>query len=232
MKFCPTCNRRYSDSLQYCLADGTVLSPLEDPHATLRLDARPTQSQSGAKKGAIVGGLVVAAIAIVLLVVLSGVILIYQYRNTAVNGSNMSDRPSASNPTAPVDRPVTTRDELASNLETVNAEIGIALVQGDLSALDRELADDYYFSNDQGLSLTKNQILTLYRTGNLHYDYLTTEKPQVQVDTDLSKAVVTGRAKAKGQLSRQPFTDAYFYTNTFEKRSGVWLLVRARSTHP
>lgn len=44
MKICATCQRKYADSLQYCLEDGTVLSPLNDPQATLRFEAQPTQS--------------------------------------------------------------------------------------------------------------------------------------------------------------------------------------------
>jgi len=32
---------KVSDSLEYCLADGTVLAPMDDPQATLRFEARP-----------------------------------------------------------------------------------------------------------------------------------------------------------------------------------------------
>src|ERR1700682_943414 len=44
MKICDTCQRQYADSLQYCLEDGTVLSLMKDPQATLRLEARPTHA--------------------------------------------------------------------------------------------------------------------------------------------------------------------------------------------
>lgn len=40
MKICPACQSTYADdSLAYCLADGTILSMLRDPHETLRIPA-------------------------------------------------------------------------------------------------------------------------------------------------------------------------------------------------
>jgi hypothetical protein len=37
MKSCPTCRRTFEDTFTFCLADGSLLSPPFDPHATQRL---------------------------------------------------------------------------------------------------------------------------------------------------------------------------------------------------
>jgi len=41
MKICNTCQQKYSDSLEYCLQDGTVLSALPNHNETLRFGAEP-----------------------------------------------------------------------------------------------------------------------------------------------------------------------------------------------
>jgi hypothetical protein len=47
MKQCPTCNRTYTDeTLTFCLADGTLLSPLYDPEATQIISPPPNTNPS------------------------------------------------------------------------------------------------------------------------------------------------------------------------------------------
>src|SRR5262252_6801853 len=107
MKICPTCKRRYADSLQFCLEDGTVLETtreseptLVDPQATLRLTPRETNPPAApAKRGNMLiflglGGLLLfAAIAII------AVIVVLQFgsttRGSSTANTNQSSAPSS-----------------------------------------------------------------------------------------------------------------------------------------
>jgi hypothetical protein len=231
MKICSTCQQKYSDSLEYCMQDGTVLSTLPDPNATLRLDSRPTQSETQQKKGpltilivAVAGGLLLA-----ILVVVAAVVIYVTSPNrndTASPSTNPSVR-TADN--RGLSEPELTKEEISKKIEDINDEIGAALVQTNLETLERLLADDYRYENDLGGKFTKQQILTLFRTGNLHYDYITSTTSRVVVDKALTKAVFTSQAQSKGQLQGRPFNDRYTYTNTYEKRSSGWQLVSGRA---
>lgn len=232
MKICSTCQQKYSDSLEYCLQDGTVLSELPDPNATLRLGSRPTQSETPNKKGPLT--IIIVAVASVLLlavlVVVAAVVVYVKSSSQTGTAASPSASPSA-NPSS--DRGWTnaqpTKDELSKQIEQLNDEIGSALVQVDLDTLDRLLADDYVYENDLGTRLTKQQVLTMFRTGSLRYDYVTSTNSRVVVDNALTKGVLTSQAQSKGRLQGQPFNDQYTYTNTYEKRSSGWQLVSGRA---
>jgi hypothetical protein len=232
MKICSTCQQKYSDSLEYCLQDGTVLSALPDPNATLRLGSRPTQSETSQTKSPL--AIIIAAVAgILLLAVLVVVVAVVVYMKSAnqpVTAANPATSPSVNTAN---DRGWTnaqpTKEEMSKQIEQINDEIGSALVQIDLDTLDRRLADDYVYENDLGTILTKQQILTLFRTGNLRYDYVTSTNSRVVVDNTLTKGVLTSQAQSKGRLQGRPFNDKYTYTNTYEKRSSGWQLVSGRA---
>jgi hypothetical protein len=232
MKICSTCQQKYSDSLEYCMQDGTVLSALPDPNATLRLGSRPTQSETSQAKVPI--AIIIAAAAGVLflavLIVLVAVVVYVKSSNQSVTAANPSTSPAVNRSD---DREWTnaepTKDELSKQIEQINDEIASALVQVDLNTLDRLLADDYVYENDLGTRLSKQQILTLFRTGSLRYDYVTSTASRVVVDNTLSKGVLTSQAQSKGRLQGQPFNDKYTYTNTYEKRGSGWQLVSGRA---
>jgi len=232
MKICPTCQQKYADSLQFCLSDGTVLSVFNDPQATLRLEARQTRPPAQVKRGLTFGLLALVGVGVIGLIFVVGVLILYRsWSNQGAGASNRPSSSSATNTNQPNTIPVLTKDDVAQKLEQVNAEVGRSLVNSDLEALDRLLAEDYHYVSDAGLSLTKQEILTLFRTGNIHYDYLTTSDPKIEVESDLDKGVVSGRAQSKGQFGRQPFTDIYFYKNTYAKRNGRWQLVSGLAWH-
>ena len=234
MKICPTCQQKYADSLQFCLSDGTVLSVFNDPQATLRLEARQTQAPTQVKRGLKFGILILVGVVFICLIFVVGVLILY--RTWTNQGAGASNRPSSSSPSPPnTNQPntisVLTKDEVAQKLEQVNAEVGLSMVHDDLEALDRLLAEDYRYVSDARLSLTKQEILTLFRTGNIHYEYLTTSDPKIEVGSGLNQGVVSGRARSKGQFRMQPFTDSYFYKNSYEKRDGRWQLVSGLAWH-
>ena len=233
MKICDTCQRQYADSLQYCLEDGTVLTLLRDPQAILRLDARPTQPGVRIEPRVAWGAFAFAAMALFGLVgavTLALVLYNWSGKNSNVNGSG-DPSVRTTNPGLPGSNPGITKADAERELDQINNDIGFALVHNDVATLDRLLADDYRYVGDAGLTLTKPNILSLYNSGNLSYEYLTTTDPKIEVTDDLTKGVVTGRAKSRGHLRRVPFTDSYFYRNSYEKRQGRWQLVNGVSWH-
>jgi hypothetical protein len=228
MQICPTCRTRYADSLRFCLADGTALTPF-DEQATLRVSARETHHERPVKRKLAVGALAFGALVLVGLIAVVGAVVVYfvwsaQTRPEASRSSSNTNTTQQSQTwTAP-------SDDLAKEVVQLNEQIGYALVHDDLTALDRMLANDYRYVSDTGLTLTKRDIITLYQTGNIHYEYLTDIDSKVTVDNP-TKAEVTGRARSKGQYRRQPFTDSYFYRNTYEKRTAGWQLVSGLVWH-
>ena len=214
------------------MQDGTVLSELPDPNATVRLDNRPTNSETAAQKKSPLTFIVIAISCVLLLaviVVVAAVVVYVTSPNRTGTATNPSTTPSVglnrnqSTDTQP------TKDEVSRTIEQMNAEIGTALVHSDLETLDRELAEDYHYENDLGLRLTKQQLLSLIRTGNLHYDYATSTNSKVDVDSNLTRVLFTAQAQLKGQLQGRPFNDRCTYTNTYEKRSNGWQLVLERA---
>jgi hypothetical protein len=233
MKICDTCRRQYADSLQYCLEDGTVLHPFTAPHETLRIEARPTRTGVETERRLAWGLFMFASIAVVVLVVGVGGIILYKWFGNNSNNLNGPNDPPARTTSAGQSgsNPGPTRADAERELDQINSDVGFALVHSDVPKLDRLLADDYRYVGDAGLTLTKPDILTLYNTGNLNYEYLTTTDPKMEVSSDLTKGVVAGHAKSKGHLRGVPFTDSYFYRNSFEKRQGYWQLVSGVSWH-
>ena len=227
MKICPTCKRRYADSLQFCLEDGTVLDPMReseptlvDPHATLRLTPRETSPPAlRAKRGNTLillaaGGVVAVGIIAILVVI---VVLQLGSKTASSTVSNTSQGPAAS--------PVAEMRSTTEVIIDINNQVGIALLNGDTDALSRVLADDYRYVTDAGLTLNKAEVLLLMRTGNLSYESLKSTNEKVDVSSDASKAELTANAQSKGQLRHQTFNDTNFYRNTYEKRNGRWQLI-------
>jgi hypothetical protein len=244
MKVCSICNRQYADSLKFCLDDGTVLSPLPaapftlvDPQATLRLSTRETESEEAPapaqpsgpiRKPSNILWLVLGLIGLAaVVVVFVAVLLLYQFRpaDTASKAPNTNMASPAGTSSGPSKR------EVEQEVERVNAEVGTSMVHSDPDTLARLLADDYRYVSDVGLTLNKLEVLALIRTGNLSYEYLNTTDPKIEVNSELNKGVLTAQAQSKGQLRRQPFTDSYFYRNTYEKRDGRWQLVSGIAWH-
>ena len=234
MKVCSICHRHYADSLKFCLDDGTVLThapeldaTLVDPPATLRLNARETDARPVApnhtKPLPWIAIATVSIVVVIAVVAIAAVLLINSANKSSESSSATNSPASQSSPISPL-----------SNAEQVllaNDAVGEALLQGDTDDLSRLLADEYRYVSDLGVTFNKPEILTLIRTGNLSYTVLTTADPKVEVAAGFEKAEVNGTAKAKGQLRRQPFTDSYFYRNSYQKRDGRWQLVSGTVWH-
>ena len=232
MKICANCQRKYSDSLEYCLADGTVLSPMDDPQATLRIEARPTHPGAAAKRGVPAWLVALAVILLLGIAGAAGSVVLFLGRSeksAAVDrnrSNNTSDNTSVSTADSANNDPRSAMEKEIKKLEQINSELSVSMVQSDVAAIDRLLADDYSYSNDLGWSFNKQQTLTAYRTGQVRYDSVTAPDPKVEMNKDLATAVVSGRAYTRGRLVRMRFNNSYLYQNNYEKRQDRWQLVR------
>lgn len=234
MKVCSICQRQYADSLKFCLDDGTVLThapeldaTLVDPQATLRLNARETDPRPVALNHTKpLPWIAIAAISIVVVIAVVGVAALL-----LINSATKSSTESASNTTSAPAQSSTQASTPDAKAEVLRAEdaVDAALLQGDVDALSRLLADDYRFVSDLGLTANKVELLTLMRAGNLSYEYRTTTDRKVEVTSD--KAELTGHATARGQLQRQRFNDSTFYRNTYVRRDGRWQLLSGTAWH-
>ena len=234
MKICANCQRKYSDSLEYCLADGTVLSPMDDPQATLRIEARPTHSGAPAKRGVPAWLFAFAVILLLGIVGAAGSVVLFLGRsNKAAVDPGLSNNPSVSttNPGTANEGSGSAMEQETRKLEQINSELCVSMVQSDVAAIDRLLADDYRYTNDLGWSFNKEQTLTAYRTGQVRYDSVTAPDPKVEMNKDLTRAVVSGRAYTRGRLGKTRFNNSYLYQNNYEKRQNRWQLVSAEARY-
>ena len=232
MKICPTCKRRYADSLQFCLEDGTVLETtreseptLVDPQATLRLTPRETNPPAApVKRGNLLILLGVGGVVLVGVIAVVVVIVVLQFGSTTRGSASSTNK----NSTAPPSLEPRSASEIITE---TNHQIGVALRNGDTDALSRLLADDYRYVSDAGLTLNKAEVLLLMRTGNLSYESLESRDEKIEVNSDATKADLTATAQSRGQLRHQMFNDTNFYKNIFEKRGGKWQLVSETVWH-
>ena len=232
VKVCSICNRQYADSLKFCLEDGTVLSKapeppvtLVDPQATLRITPRETYPGAAPSRRSPIIWFALAGVGLILIVGVAVVIGFIRYASAGT--ASTSETRSAQTPTPSEQSTASVEKEI----ERVNDEVVSAMLHSDPDALGRLLADDYRYVSDVGLTLNKLEVLALIRTGNLSYEQLTTMDSKIEVNKEMTKGELTGRAQSKGQLRRQPFTDLAFYRNAYEKRDGRWQLVSETVWH-
>jgi hypothetical protein len=232
MKVCDNCKRQYADSLQYCLEDGTVLRPIRDEQATLKFEARSTQSNIHTDQRVAWGLFAIAGVALAAVICVVALVIFLKWPGPA-NDTNRAGDPPGQTTTAsqPSTNPGLTNADAERELDQLNNDVAQALLNKDVAKLDQLLSDDYRYVGDRGISVSKPDMLTLFNTGNLSYQYLTTTDGKIEVTSDLTKGTITGHANSRGQLRHVPWTDSYFYRNSFEKRQGRWQLVSGTSWH-
>jgi hypothetical protein len=232
MKICDTCKRQYADSLQYCLEDGTVLRPSRDEQATLKFEARPTHANVRTDRRVAWGLFAIAGVALAGVICVVALVIFLKWPGASNDTNRAGDPPGQTTAASqPSTNPGLTKADAERELDQMNNDVAQALLNKDVAKLDQLLADDYRYVGDRGISVSKPDMLTLFNTGNLSYQYLTTTDGKIEVTSDLTKGTITGHANSRGQLRHVPWTDSYFYRNSFEKRQGRWQLVNGISWH-
>jgi ketosteroid isomerase-like protein len=107
-------------------------------------------------------------------------------------------------------------------------ELTTALGANDTAALDRIYANDYTLVNPWGAITTKEQRLAAIKSGELKYESVSFDEPNIRSYGDT--AVVTSKVTVKGQDKGQDMSGQYRVTLTFVKMKGAWQLAAAQNT--
>ncbi|MBI3649520.1 MAG: nuclear transport factor 2 family protein [Acidobacteria bacterium] len=113
--------------------------------------------------------------------------------------------------------PLMTDEEAVKNLEF---ELIEACVKADLERLDHILADNFIFTDPDGLNLTKAQWLKGMESGQLIFEALQITALAVRIEKNIATASVHIRARINAQETR--YHGDYSAMDIYEKRNGRW----------
>jgi ketosteroid isomerase-like protein len=132
-------------------------------------------------------------------------------------------------PTSPVFGQAKSEDSLVEQaLIKLENDWNDATVKKDVVVLGNVLADEYIFTDPEGVMFTKAQELAMLKSGE---DVVTSA-----VSTDMkvrvygNAAVVTGHYAAKEQLKGKDISATYAFTDTWVKRPGAWVCVATHAS--
>ncbi|MDE8651517.1 nuclear transport factor 2 family protein [Novosphingobium album (ex Liu et al. 2023)] len=101
------------------------------------------------------------------------------------------------------------------------ADLRQAMLAGDVAALDRLLADDLIFTNQDGQRLTKADDLSAHRSGLLRIVRLDpVGAPVMRLLGDAAIACVT--VDLAGTYAGQPFGGVFAYTRVWHRAGEAW----------
>jgi hypothetical protein len=103
-----------------------------------------------------------------------------------------------------------------------------ALIKKDVVTLDKILASTYADTDEEGHQSTKQDVMVLFRSGDLKLEDITLSDLHVQPYG--SAAVVTGTAAQRGAYKGQPVAAKVVFTDTFVKTKGAWRVVSSQRT--
>lgn len=117
----------------------------------------------------------------------------------------------------------------ADQIKTLQKKLNDALIQGDISTLDRLYSDDYVSLSASSGNANKRQLLDAVRSGDAKFDSIETEDQQVRVYGDT--AVATGTTKTKSHSkAKGDVNGEQQFTRVWVKRNGRWQSVSFQST--
>jgi ketosteroid isomerase-like protein len=111
----------------------------------------------------------------------------------------------------------------------VDRQFFTSLIEADLQALDRLLADDFMLIDVMsGSEITKSSLLAVMGSGQVKFEAIEPAENLVRLYHTI--AVVTGRTQMKGQLGDTPFSVSSRYTHVYVAQQSGWRLVAAQGT--
>jgi len=105
---------------------------------------------------------------------------------------------------------------------------GDALLKNDTAALERIYADEYLFTDSEGVTWNKSQDLANTKSGASKITSFKLEDMKVHVYGEA--AVVTGKTILKGTFQGKDISGQHRFTDVFVKRAGRWQCVATQST--
>lgn len=113
-------------------------------------------------------------------------------------------------------------------VRVANDQRFLAMVKGDVAALERLLADDLTYTHSNGTVETKQQFLASIRAKTLEYRVIEAEDVQVRVHGEA--AIVTGRAAVKVATGGREMDLSLRFTALYIREGGAWKLAAWQST--
>ena len=104
----------------------------------------------------------------------------------------------------------------------------LAMLHGDVTALDSLLAEDVTIYWGDGTADDKRSTLALFRSGRLRYAQLDYDNTRVRVYGQT--AVVTGQARIKAQSDEHALAYLVRQTRVYVRQKGRWCLVASQTT--
>jgi ketosteroid isomerase-like protein len=114
-------------------------------------------------------------------------------------------------------------DRLHREIENLESQWRAALMQNDVAAINRLLADDYLGINPNGTLETKADALAQRRAGTTKISSIDPINLKVRVYGDT--AVVTSQVQIQGHDGDRDISGRYHYTRVYSRRSGEWKVV-------
>ncbi|MGO4448296.1 nuclear transport factor 2 family protein [Phyllobacterium sp. TAF24] len=110
-------------------------------------------------------------------------------------------------------------------IEQCEERLRLAMLAGDVEALNTLLADDLIFIDHQGRRASKADDLQVYRSGVL-------ELVQIEILDRIIKpldnaALVSLRARVAGAYYGEKFSEKLAYTRVWSRTSGAWTIIAA-----
>jgi ketosteroid isomerase-like protein len=126
------------------------------------------------------------------------------------------------------ERRASNNNRAVREVRQVERELNEAFVRGDVTTLDRNLADDYMSTSPLGVVRTKVQVLEALRTGERRYESLDFDDVRVRVYGNA--VVLTSHRTERGQYRGQDTGGQFRQTRVYVRLRGRWRLVATQST--
>jgi ketosteroid isomerase-like protein len=114
-------------------------------------------------------------------------------------------------------------DRLHKEIENLESQWRLAVVQNDVAAFNRLLADDYLGINPNGTLETKADALAQRRSGTVKVSSIEPDNVKIRVYGDT--AVVTSLVDVEGHDGDRDISGRYHYTRVYSRRDGEWKVV-------
>ena len=113
-------------------------------------------------------------------------------------------------------------------LMQIEEELVVALVKGNMAAVEPYLASTFVFTAPDGTTQDRAQWLADWKTGTVKLESSVIDDMKVQVFG--TTAVVNYRSVDKGTYKGNDISGPYRWTDVFVKRNGRWQIVSSQGT--
>ena len=113
---------------------------------------------------------------------------------------------------------------VVETLKQIERDMGQAMVAVDIEKLSRIFADDWTSIGASGAVVTKERMLSNFRSGDHRLEAFELGSMDVQVKGNV--AVVHGSVTEKRTNAGKDASGEYVWMDLMEKRSGTWVVVR------